>query len=77
VPAIAETKWFYSQKSPKRLYAIHKPKEYRVSQPGDLVQVETLAIHPGPKIHLKHFTARDVVSRWDVIIVYPRAMAEI
>ena len=75
LPSPTEKRWFYSRKRPKRLYAIRKPKDYAVSQPGDLVQVDTLDIHPGPKIHFKHFTARDVISRWDVIEVHPRATA--
>ena len=48
-------------------YAIRKPKDYAVDQPGDLVQIDTLDIHPFPNIHLKNFPARDVISRWDVI----------
>jgi putative transposase len=56
-----------------RLHAIRKPREYPVSLPGDLVQVDTLDINPLPGWHCKHFTARDVVSRWDVIEVYSNA----
>lgn len=63
----------YTKKRPKRPYAIRKPKDYAVEQPGDLVQIDTLDIHPIPSIHLKHFTARDVISRWDVIETFPRA----
>jgi putative transposase len=44
-----------------------------VTQPGDLIQVDTLDIRPLPGVVLKHFTARDVTSRWDVIDVYHRA----
>lgn len=69
----AHKKWFYSKKRPKRPYATRKPKDYEVLIPGDLVQVDTLDIHPFPKVHLKHFTARDMVSRWDVLEVYPNA----
>lgn len=64
---------FYTKKHSKRPYAIRKPKEYPVEKPGDLVQIDTLDIHPFPNIHLKHFTARDVISRWDVIETFPRA----
>ena len=53
----------------KRPYAIRKPKEYQVKEPGDLVQVDTLDVRPLPGVALKHFTARDVVSRWDVVEV--------
>lgn len=64
---------FYTKNRPKRPYAIRKPKDYAVDKPGDLVQIDTLDIHPFPNIHLKHFTARDVISRWDVIETFPRA----
>jgi transposase InsO family protein len=59
----------------KRPYAVRKPKDYRVAQPGDLIQVDTLDIRPLPGVVLKHFTARDVISRWDVIEVHSRATA--
>lgn len=59
----------------KRPYAVRKPKDYVVSQPGDLIQVDTLDIRPLPGVVLKHFTARDIVSRWDVIEIYSRATA--
>jgi len=64
---------YYAKKRPKRPYAIRKPKDYSISIPGDLVQIDTLDIHPFPNVHLKHFTARDVISRWDVIETFPRA----
>jgi len=59
----------------KRPYAIRKPKDYVVTQPGDLIQLDTLDIRPLPGVVFKHFTARDVVSRWDVIDIYSRATA--
>ena len=49
------------------------PREYRAREPGDIVQVDTLDIRPLPGVVLKRFTARDVVSRWDVIEVHTRA----
>jgi transposase InsO family protein len=58
-----------------RPYAIRKPKDYPVHQPGDLVQVDTLDVRPMPGVVLKHFTARDVVSRWDVVEAHTRATA--
>jgi len=51
----------------KRPYAVRKPKEYVAAQPGDIVEVDTLDIRPLPGLIFKQFTARDVVSRWDVI----------
>jgi putative transposase len=58
-----------------RPYAIRKPKLYLAKEPGDLVEVDTVDLRPLPGVILKHFTARDVVSRWDVLGVYTRASA--
>ena len=57
----------------RRQYAIRNPKGYEVKRPGDLVQVDTLDVRPLPGMVLKHFTARDMVSRWDVVEVLTRA----
>jgi hypothetical protein len=59
-----------------RPYAVRKPKQYAVSRPGDLVQVDTLDVRPVPGVAFQQFTARDVVSRWDVIQAHPRATAQ-
>lgn len=59
-----------------RPYAVRKPKQYAVSAPGDLVQVDTLDVRPIPGVVFKQFTARDVVSRWDVIQAHTRATAQ-
>jgi len=56
-----------------RPYARRKPKDYLPTRPGDLVEIDTLDIKPLPKIQLKHFSARDVVSKWDVLEVHRRA----
>lgn len=59
-----------------RPYATRKPKEYLPEAPGDLIQVDTADVrwiglgHP-----YKHFSARDFVSRWDVLDVHGRATA--
>lgn len=58
-----------------RPYAVRKPKDYRVALPGDLVQVDTLDLRPLPGVVLKQFTARDVVSRWDVLMAASQATA--
>jgi len=55
---------------------VRKPKQYAVSEPGDLVEVDTLDVRPIPGVVFKQFTARDVVSRWDVIQAHPRATAQ-
>jgi hypothetical protein len=59
-----------------RPYAVRKPKQYAVSQPGELVQVDTLDVRPVPGVVFKQFTARDVVSRWDVLQAHTRSTAQ-
>src|SRR6266851_2357123 len=57
----------------KRPWAIRKPKYWRVEQPGDLVEIDTKEIRMRRGVLLKHFSARDVVSRWDVVEAHHRA----
>jgi putative transposase len=59
----------------QRPYAVRKPKDYRVIQPGELVQLDTLDLRPLPGVVVKHFTAHDVISRWNVLSVHSRATA--
>lgn len=59
-----------------RPYAVRKPQDYKVKNPGDLVQIDTLDIRPLPGIILKQFTARDVVSKWDVVETRTRATSK-
>jgi len=59
----------------KRPFALRKPKNYVVQLPGDLVQIDTLDVSLIPDKHFKHFTARDMTSRWDVLQVCKRATA--
>jgi len=56
-----------------RPWALRKPQDYAVQKPGDLVQLDTMDLRPSPNVVLKQFTARDVVSRWDVLEVHRRA----
>jgi putative transposase len=59
-----------------RPYAVRKPKEYVPQVPGDLVQVDTADVRwTGQANPYKHFSARDFVSRWDVLDVHGRATA--
>jgi len=58
-----------------RPYGVRKPKEYAVSRSGDLVQLDTLDVRPLPGVLFKHFTAHDVISRWNVVGAYTRATA--
>lgn len=59
----------------KRAWAVRKPDDYQVKYPGDLVQIDTLDVRPIPGVVRKQFTARDVISKWDVIEVYGSARA--
>jgi putative transposase len=56
-----------------RPWALRKPAAYAVARPGDLVQLDTMDLRPAPGVVLKQFTARDAISRWDVIEVHGRA----
>lgn len=59
----------------QRPYAVRKPREYEVRQVGDLIQLDTLDIRPLPGVTLKHYTAHDVRSKWNVVGVCRRATA--
>jgi putative transposase len=65
------------KRSQIRPYAIRKPKDYVPRAPGDLVQIDSADVRllPDHDHWYKHFSARDVVSRWDVLGVYGRATA--
>jgi transposase InsO family protein len=59
-----------------RAYATRKPREYLPRAPGDLVEVDTADVRlPGRAFAYKHFSARDVISRWDVLGVHHDATA--
>lgn len=59
-----------------RPYARRKPRDYVPEVPGDLVQVDSADIRwTGLAQSYKHFSARDFISRWDVLGVYGRATA--
>jgi len=65
-----------ARKRPRsRPYAIRKPKDYQASVMGDIVQLDTMDLRPLPGVILKHFTAHDVVSRWNVMDVRMSASA--
>src|SRR5690606_29518072 len=58
-----------------RPYAVRKPKDVQPTQPGDLVQLDTMQLRPLPGVVRYHFTAVDVVSRWNVLGVRATASA--
>jgi putative transposase len=57
----------------KRPGAIRKPKYWPIEHPGDLVEIDTKEIRMRRGVLLKHFSARDGVSRGDVVEVHRRA----
>ena len=59
----------------RRPYAVRKPKGWVVDRPGDLVQVDTVDLNRHLGERRKQFTARDMLSRWDVIEAHTRATA--
>jgi putative transposase len=58
-----------------RPYAVRKPQDHPLEQPGDLVQVDTMHLTPLPGLERRQFTAVDVVSRMCVVGVRSRATA--
>lgn len=67
--------WMGSRSHP-RPYAVRKPRDYIPRAPGDLVQIDSADVRLDTAGHwYKHFSARDVISRWDVLGVYSRATA--
>lgn len=59
----------------QRPWAMRKPRFWRIQQPGDLVQIDTKELRPARGIVRKHFSGRDMISRWDVLHVADRATA--
>lgn len=59
----------------KRPYAERKPKDYKADLPGDIVELDTMDVRPLPGVILKHFTAYDVISKWNVLDVRSQATA--
>jgi putative transposase len=63
------------QPAAPRPYAQRKPKDYQATTPGDLVQIDTLEVHPQAGAVLKHFSAIDVISRQSVLELASAATA--
>ena len=55
-----------------RPWAMRKPRFWRVRQPGDLVALDSKQVRPARGVVLHHFSARDLVSRWDVLQAHSR-----
>jgi transposase InsO family protein len=56
----------------KPRYAVRMPKGYSIKAPGDLVQMDTLKLQLMSNDVRYHFSARDVVSRWDCARAFRR-----
>jgi len=56
----------------KPRYAVRKPKDYTVKEPGDLVEVDTVVIKLLPDLIRYQFDARDIVSKRDGMRVYSK-----
>lgn len=56
-----------------RPWARRKPQEYAALAPGDIVQVDTLDREVLPGLRRKQFTARDYVSKYDVVRAFSTA----
>ncbi|MEM4360205.1 MAG: helix-turn-helix domain-containing protein, partial [Candidatus Bilamarchaeaceae archaeon] len=65
-----------ARKRRKRRYAIRMPKDYVVKDPGDMVQVDVKYVGIVPGVRVKHFTAKDAVSKWGVTEVHGRATSK-
>lgn len=63
------------KRATKRPYAQRKPKDYLIKEQGDLIEIDTLDVRPLPGVVLKHFTAHDMISRWNVMAIYSQASA--
>jgi len=72
LPAVRVTR---GRRAWRRPHAVRKPAGWRVEHPGDLVELDTVFLTPAPGREARGFTARDVVSRWDVLGLVPRATA--
>lgn len=59
----------------RRPYAVRKPKDVVATQPGHLVEVDTMELRPLPGVVRHQFTAVDVVSRYSVVGVRAAATA--
>lgn len=63
------------RKKIKRPYAVRKPWDYKVQEPGDLVEVDTVHVYPIPGARRYQFTASDCIARHTARIASTRITA--
>jgi len=56
-----------------RHHAVRLPKGLKASEPGGLVQIDTVFVQTGPQSHVKHFDAYCPVAKWTVAKAFRRA----
>lgn len=71
-PATLQTVREYRKRRWKPRYAIRKPPDYVIKNPGDLIEIDTLEIKLLPGLVRYQFTARDIISRRDGIKVFSK-----
>ena len=60
----------------KRHFARRLPRDLAVSEPGGLVQLDTVFVNLTPTKAIKHFTAYDPIAKWTVGKAFNRATAK-
>ena len=60
----------------KRRFARRLPRDLAVSEPGGLVQLDTVFVNLTPTKPVKHFTAYDPIAKWTVAKAFNRATAK-
>ena len=64
------------QRRAQRPYATRVPKDKRQpTEPGEMIQLDTMHLRPEPGVERRQFTAIDVASRWAVLGVRASATA--
>jgi putative transposase len=60
----------------KRRFARRLPRDLSVSEPGGLIQLDTVFVNLSPTKAIKHFTAYDPIAKWTVGKAFNRATAQ-
>jgi len=76
-PAVVRASLARHRRRIRRPYAQRKPWGYRPRAPGDLVEIDTMVVEVLPGHRRIHFSARDVVSRKDVVCAARRLTSRV